>query len=239
MGIIRAKSISNFAYKHLHDSQVIRIHSVFDKSMNLMCDNELIYIGSRALPFGIQIDEFNRIRNASWVYFNNDALYFNVGSILEEVRINDVDYIHDIHEGILVGTEWKITYLKKYIDSVPLESLKNYLGRGIGLTPSGDDFILGLYSVSFCDSKLERLMGELGKINFSEYTTSISAQYLELARLGRFNPDLISLLETDDFYLFEKLFHRIFNIGASSGKDTLEGVLKGMEIIEKLANAHK
>lgn len=239
MGIIRAKSISNFAYKHLHDSQVIRIHSVFDKSMNLMCDNELIYIGSRALPFGIQIDEFNRIRNASWVYFNNDALYFNVGTVVEEVRIDGVDYIQDIHQGILKGIEWKIRYLKEHIDSVPLESLKNYLGRGIGLTPSGDDFIVGLYSVSFCDSKLERLMSELNRVNFSEYTTSISAQYLEMARLARFNPDLISLLETDDFFLFEDLFHRILNIGASSGKDTLEGVLKGLELIENLANAQE
>ena len=226
---VLAQSISPFAYDQLKESKSISIHSHFKSSMNLLCNDQLIYIGSRALPFGIQISNFNEIRNASSIRLEHKSLYFKVETGEVAVDFSFAPKTNDLHKGILKGANWKIDIIKECVEPKLLEPLMKYLGRGIGLTPSGDDFLVGLYCVSYCDPDLRSQMNELSSINFSEYTTKISSQYLELARKGRFNPDLLLLLETDNQLIFRAILQRIMDIGYSSGVDTLEGILCGLE----------
>ena len=231
---INAKGISQIAKERLNERQALTIHSRFDQSLNLLSGTKLIYIGERALPFGIKIDNFEDLKNMQDVMYTKDKLIFTTKQgIKKYILIDALSVIDDRHEAHLYHLKEKKEFLKALVDTKALKPLHNYIGRGIGLTPSGDDFLVGLYSVSFCDANVYKIMNELKNTNFKGLTTSVSAEYLDAARKGHFNPDLIKLLASKTEKEFKETVRNILRIGHSSGRDTLEGVLQGLDIIDK------
>ena len=233
MNSIKAKGISDLAKKSLQSNSELCIHSVFDNSMNLLSGEQLIYVGERALPFGLQIENFENIKETNKVVLDHEKIIFYLDDKNSSLSLNDVSLIDDKHQGKLSRLNDKVLILEKKVRLLNEKPLEFYIGRGQGLTPSGDDFLVGMYCVSFCDESIPNMMSSLSNTQFEGLTTSISLAYLNAARKGYFNPDLIKLLSCDTRMEFESLLKSILNIGHSSGMDTLEGILFGLKMIQK------
>lgn len=100
--------------------------------------------------------------------------------------------------------------------------LQELLGLGIGLTPSGDDFIIGvlaaleLYKKSDIRTRLAEAVGS----NLSA-TNTISAAFLRHAINGRYSERLLEML----LHPSEGRVVLAASVGHSSGADTLFGIL--------------
>lgn len=108
------------------------------------------------------------------------------------------------------------------------------LGRGGGLTPSGDDLVTGffLYHIRYGQAASEerRIVTEwLSKVTQLAYerTTTISANRLEAARRGWSEELFLKIIDAlfDPAIILDgKSFERLINFGHSSGVDTFMGI---------------
>lgn len=123
-------------------------------------------------------------------------------------------------------------------DELDKRSIISLIGLGIGLTPSGDDFLVGFISVlNIIDIDYSRyLKGKIIElINIDKVsTTDISKHMLENALEGKFKEGIInfiySLLEEDRKKL-EKSIKNILNIGSSSGMDLSIGIIVAIKLL--------
>lgn len=230
---IEAIGVALLAKEQLEQDKEIKIHSRYENSMNLLINNQLIYVGERALPFGLQVRNFEEVKQAIFVYSKDAQLVFVHSKQIVYVQLHELEIIEDKHQGELNCASGKLKRLLEMVELKRIKKMNYYLGRGQGLTPSGDDFLIGLYCVSFYDSQLATRMKSLQNLDFLDFTTSISAAYLNAARSGRFNPVLIELLNTKSRVEFERLILEILEIGHSSGMDTLEGITLGLSMIQE------
>ena len=118
------------------------------------------------------------------------------------------------------------------------ENITRLIGFGKGLTPSGDDFLVGLIA-PLCflnDSRFEYLLKEIKEVVElgKKRTTFLSEKFLEYACQGRFPETVLDLLETifsGDRVGVKKAARRCLDFGATSGRDTLLGVVEGLGLI--------
>lgn len=112
------------------------------------------------------------------------------------------------------------------------------VGWGEGLTPAGDDFLVGLLA------GLDALVGDVeARRRFrcalaatvgvrTSRTTAIAANYLSLARAGHYNAPLVevraALLCEEDPGVVDAALQRALAVGATSGADTVGGLLAGL-----------
>lgn len=122
-----------------------------------------------------------------------------------------------------------------YEDNVIAEAIRHLIGRGNGLTPSGDDILLGYTMVrqafTLDDYFIERLQQELETIN----TTTISQAYYESLFAGYVNSLFLALLtaiESDNGLVIEQLLKLITRYGHTSGYDTLYGCYVGLQSLK-------
>ncbi|WP_055668894.1 DUF2877 domain-containing protein [Desnuesiella massiliensis] len=115
----------------------------------------------------------------------------------------------------------------------------NLIGMGIGLTPSGDDFLVGVISVlhsinstksekSYVKEFYESLCAEI-LCNLSK-TTMVSRTYLQEAVCGNFSESFHNIYKALSEEDLEKLYEASLNmmaVGHSSGTDGLCGILWG------------
>jgi hypothetical protein len=114
-------------------------------------------------------------------------------------------------------------------------AIRGFKGRGMGLTPAGDDFNAGLLLGLFVREQTEKK--ELSKIRSCIYTNSIGANllintFLLQAKQGWFNADFKALLtalvsQSDNL---EAALDRVLAQGATSGADMLAGFLAAWDI---------
>ena len=150
--------------------------------------------------------------------------------------------------------------IRKLIQSVPEEDLKVFnvaweslLGLGPGLTPAGDDFLVGflaahkLFSSSFGkileDYDLKRKLREKAMVS----TVPIAFQFLSYALEGVFSETIYLVLrnitshdQLKDLYLGEGNTHQIEHFlswGHSSGTDTMTGIIFGLGTIFRAGRA--
>ena len=124
------------------------------------------------------------------------------------------------------------------------EATRGLAGLGPGLTPSGDDVLVGFAAV------MALLSTQLGADSISRKhiastiasvakprTTKLSAALLGFASRGELSEQLGTLLLTlnlpaEEFETVLKAADRVLAFGASSGGDTLLGMLLGMRTLE-------
>ncbi|MCD8355830.1 MAG: DUF2877 domain-containing protein [Clostridia bacterium] len=104
-------------------------------------------------------------------------------------------------------------------------SLSRLIGLGIGLTPSGDDFLCGVLAGfilrGISDHPFSVEVRKQIQQKLSE-TNDISRAFLQCALLGQFSEAVCSLAHSSDPAQISAAFHAI---GHSSGMDTLCGIL--------------
>lgn len=116
--------------------------------------------------------------------------------------------------------------------------LDRLIGWGEGLTPAGDDFLVGLIAALNAlvqgDERRRGFCGAIGLAIGSRIgrTTPIAAHYLHLAAGGHFTEPIVvvrdALLSEDQEWLVDAAVQRVLDIGATSGADTLSGLLAGL-----------
>lgn len=116
-------------------------------------------------------------------------------------------------------------------------TLVRLVGLGEGLTPAGDDFLVGwlaaLDALACADQQLRFLRATRSRLDtLADRTTEIAAHHLRLAAGGHYSEDVARLLEAllcgprDDS--LRCVVERVLAVGASSGADTLTGLLAGL-----------
>ena len=116
------------------------------------------------------------------------------------------------------------------------------IGLGIGLTPSGDDFLIGMLLAFWTSKELSHNMFSLFAREIAkktDNTNEISRQILLCACRGEFGSlfhRLISHVGTDQ-NISEDL-RQIQRIGHSSGMDTLNGILTGLWMCGRVQNGN-
>jgi len=129
-----------------------------------------------------------------------------------------------------------ITALAEQRHGDALQHAVSMLGLGPGLTPSGDDFLVGLFAVlnlagSPCYGWLEGGKAVLGHAQGA--TNAISMAALSAAADGRVRESigaLIHALLVGTNATLARCLQRVLAIGATSGIDLAEGVLAGIEL---------
>jgi hypothetical protein len=110
------------------------------------------------------------------------------------------------------------------------------VGLGPGLTPSGDDFLTGLFTILNMKNNpfypYKKLICEDVLKQAKTLTNEISYMTLKKAAIGKVRESLIALLNSllieDDEDLILSL-NKLLNIGSSSGTDIAFGIVFGME----------
>ncbi|WP_104087990.1 DUF2877 domain-containing protein [Cryobacterium sp. N19] len=122
------------------------------------------------------------------------------------------------------------------------------IGAGEGLTPSGDDVLVGLLAALTRGGQTAGSTAIVSRIAESvlrntHRTTSISAHYLRLATRGSFSEPLTNLVDSvftgssvDDVHARTR---EVLSVGASSGADALRGVLLGLEAALNFSDSKK
>lgn len=109
------------------------------------------------------------------------------------------------------------------------EVLKSFVGLGAGLTPSGDDFLLGMLYVDKIKPFISDSWKEYLKYIFeNSYTTDISVNYYRCAYENLFSSDLLLLLESfieEDNNKIINNVNKILTFGNTSGIDLLSGII--------------
>ena len=118
--------------------------------------------------------------------------------------------------------------------------MRALVGNGPGLTPSGDDALVGLFAVlhrvgptELCSDAL-RLLAECVDTLLSR-TTSIGAHYLHLAVNGHFGEHLTDLVDAlgSGNNIGSQQVARVRATGATSGADALVGVVAGLHFLSE------
>lgn len=110
------------------------------------------------------------------------------------------------------------------------------LGRGLGLTPSGDDLLSG-YGTALRARSQHDLLAGFSLDRLPECTTDVSAAYLRAMVEGHANRafiDLVRSLRIGDGGLCRRAVAEICSVGHTSGHDSLLGFVVGMGLLESI-----
>lgn len=113
-------------------------------------------------------------------------------------------------------------------------NLSELLGLGIGLTPTGDDFIVGYLSAveaGLAEDKL-KIRESLDDLNIFKLTTRVSGLHVKGALNHSFNGKVVNLYKNMglDSEKYIKSVKDLLKIGSSSGLDTLSGIYFALTI---------
>ena len=142
--------------------------------------------------------------------------------------------------GLTVGTMESAFFeflLQPDLESENWDLLTNYfIGRGKGLTPSGDDllmgylFILAIYQIPVAATLRQALASKI------ERTTTVSQNYIQAMLAGFASSPFIALQQKIDKKANEteliQALEKILLIGGTSGKDTAYGMLLGLNAVK-------
>ncbi|WP_313468491.1 DUF2877 domain-containing protein [Carnobacterium sp.] len=134
-------------------------------------------------------------------------------------------------------------YPKDPLSNVEQSAIINHLvGRGIGLTPSGDDLLIGYTSILTLLDQQHEWLKTMQQVVRTDKTTAISIAYLQCLLEGVVNEnikELIDLFYLDDQKLLQKKMERMLLFGHTSGTDTLFGMLIGTKAMIKREKSGK
>jgi len=117
-----------------------------------------------------------------------------------------------------------------------LRHVAGLIGLGPGLTPSGDDFLVGLLSTFNMENSPGRIYQGFGEkiVDVARtLTNEISYTALKQASKGRVRESITRLLHSITCGKQEELIlslDKVLNIGSSSGTDIVYGIISGFEI---------
>lgn len=116
--------------------------------------------------------------------------------------------------------------------------VRYFLGRGQGLTPSGDDLLMGVLAVHTLTEAFHPLLFEVIHriLAAEEITTDVSKAYLQHALHGRFSDKVVTVLNAmiaGESSYFQAALIRLLQTGHSSGMDTAFGIANAVMALRR------
>lgn len=237
-------------------NQEFCVHSVFEQVINLQgCKSaQLICFSSKYLArYTLQVSQatlnslkqnlpsllYIKVESQKSCALNSYNSSFILGLTLEqrlELAISLEQLIHslpDLHESLL-----ELSF-QKYIQN-PEILIANLVGLGHGLTPSGDDFIVGYLCASLAMHYDVSNIVNFLNLQAIHLTNQISASYLLNAAQGLFPQPLLELVSASSTHQFlNQADYIIKNIGSTSGRDLILGIialLKSHKLITSISD---
>lgn len=106
------------------------------------------------------------------------------------------------------------------------EELKYFVGRGKGLTPSGDDLLMGYFLIEKLFHGSSTLLDSLMRF-IQHHTTAISVAYLRSLKDGfisQYYQEFCQAVDHQDLPTLRNTIEKIKTIGSTSGYDSLLGM---------------
>lgn len=260
--IVNIPFVSNNVIQSLETSSDLTVHSVFSNGINIQASGRPIFIGIQDGPSALQIESVyipvvTKAKINDEVVYKNKQLIFKSLGLIFDMRFSQVknyelckkrvtSVMSDKFMRLIIGynymtgldllTEDLINCLIKEFDYDQMKYLDYLFGRGKGLTPSGDDFILGMLAYHHVNPYLsDEFIKQLESKMNSNLTTDISVNYLKDALQGYFVRDIINLFNSlqDGGNIVARIY-KITSFGHTSGKDTLSGIAMGILMEEEL-----
>lgn len=265
--LVKIPFVSSTVFDCLETSESLLVHSVFENGINIQGKDRLIFIGMQSGPSALSVDAslipvITQCKQGDELFYQDYHLNFkNQGLILDlkfakkitynlypkEIFPYTVDKVsriilgYDFDTGFDVSTQVLLDTLEYKFEDRTLDYLDYLMGRGKGLTPSGDDFLLGMIAYHHVKPYLSDAFFEKLLLKFEEKpTTDISLNYLKDAYQGLFVQDIIDFFEA--LGRGDNVVGRIYKIasfGHSSGKDTLAGIVMGMMMEQRTRRIHE
>lgn len=151
-------------------------------------------------------------------------------SILEHLAFNQYMGLNKT-EHVLESTE-RLKQIKSHNPQEILQAIEYLIGRGNGLTPSGDDMLLGFSMVRLAFNPHDIVIDYLKEGLSKRSTTAISQAYYDSLFVGYVNSIFLALLqavESKNELEIHQLVQLITRYGHTSGYDTLFGFYLGMQ----------
>lgn len=129
------------------------------------------------------------------------------------------------------------TALLKGDREVVQEKVRRMIGLGIGLTPSGDDFLTGMLLVLQNEKELGHFLQQ-SVLQELTGTNVISQHQLYFACQGVAKPSLLVVVqgifdETSELAKLQQAITETLAIGSTSGHDLLSGVVQGFDLLNR------
>lgn len=227
----------------LKEKSLAYVHSIFKKSMNIKIKDRLIHLGREeegVSPFSICISRDNvdklvdKFKVGDELYTEifdfEDANIFDPSLSVygwEENLVSNMELLNSI---VAINPNWKSGI---EVDISKENFPDKIIGRGLGLTPSGDDVLVGLLAILKATGKNKGLVEKIKNSienNGRTKTTDISYEYLDYAVQGKFSnivkETCIDLIMGDKYKVLNSAMNLI-HMGHTSGMDTLKGILLG------------
>jgi hypothetical protein len=238
-------------------SEAGRVHSVFDRAVNLAWhDGRLLALqepGLLVAPFAVALDRLPRslaVHAGTPVHRRGDALALGEFTVdwrsaavattaMPEGRRVDLGLLERLAETAECGHALDSAQARKARARLAeglrageaeafVDGALGLLGLGEGLTPAGDDFLVGALAAvhRLAPSWLRERPGVAAAIGAraARATTTVAREFISHALAGHFAECLIALLTAESPAAAQQAAARLLGMGATSGADTLAGV---------------
>jgi hypothetical protein len=224
-------------------NQEISFHSKYKQTVNFKVNNKIIAFQDKKLPltpYSIKLAKFNSnidVKDVQALLNSNKEFKCTDLKFEKSVKTRKIFLSKNLNFFLKSrATKSQILsaiFIQKTknpfsaIIIKPENNLHKFVGLGNGLTPAGDDFIIGYILGNYLLNKITLKFKKRLKriINTENATNDISRQFLDAAIDGNFNEFIIELVSKikDNKSILTSL-SKISRIGASSGLDLLSGL---------------
>lgn len=225
---------TNFASWHLKEGQPVCYRDMF---LIIGNENKICVDFQHALPSkklvipkkcqAVSGKMLSSICHLTKVYGNKSSLFDAVFEGKQSDELGEL-FRCRVQKIVQCSEKWSAYSVHKMY-----QAICDITGLGVGLTPSGDDFLNGFFlSAYYLRAKWREAFPFADYIRQAEKDTgAVSIAMLKNAWNGEARYSLVDLftaLEKDDWQKGKKAVHGVLAYGSTSGTDTMCGVLAGL-----------
>lgn len=222
--------------KYLHTNTIIFCNNDYKKINDFEMENDFLFIDNKKY-------QLNKAKKY------NSFIDFKLSDIEDKLKNFEILFLKSFNKKSLaflfdekLNSNFTTSFEKAFVKHIKsgyseilsgniLEGISKFRGAGIGLTPSGDDFIAGfLYGLNILEltenQNFSFIKNEI--LEISKSRNLISNNLLSFSFEGRFFARLKNLIKSINFEEnddINKNLKALFEVGESSGSDILSGIL--------------
>lgn len=176
--------------------------------------------------------------STAWLLLNKGQRLYHTEIIAENLLGRNTGSI--VSKRVSVSVAQLVAAAEEFDVQTAIQAAQNMIGLGPGVTPSGDDiligFLAGLWSLASENQELLSFIRSFGNalLQLTAQTSGISRTYLHHATQGQFSSSLSNLAEAiargRDV---DRTLQIAMRVGHSSGMDSVTGLLIGLSVWNK------
>jgi hypothetical protein len=176
----------------------------------------------------------------AWDVLNKRQIQLDAEIIVENLFRSDATIRAGVPRTAGESMRGLLDATQRYDFLAAASSVRPLIGLGAGLTPSGDDLLVGYLAGLWCavldNSERAQFVANLGKavVRLSRQTTDISRTYLYRAARGQVSSRLADLAEAicrgENLERVSMTVESAMQVGHTSGMDAITGLLVGLAV---------